>query len=200
MKPRYLGFTLATLLIWLTGFPALAYHQIAGGPIFVNGEELTSEQGQGLMQLYGPIPAGDYWYDRFSGLWGPTGGPSSGQILPDLDLGGPLQADASGSGTGVFVNGRELHPIEIQRLLQLYGSVVPGRYWLNARMIGGFEGEPASFDLNAAAAATGGGYGSNGGDQGSGYNRNTIGGGLMSDGGCSGYLHPGGATVMTGDC
>ena len=25
-------------------------------------------------------------------------------------------------------------------------------------------------------------------------------GGLMSDGACSGYLHPSGATVMTGDC
>ena len=197
MKPRYLGLTFAALLTWLAGYPALAYHQIAGGPILVNGQELTSEQGQGLMQLYGPIPAGHYWYDRFSGLWGPAGGPSSGQILPDLDLGGPLQANASGGGTGVFINGRELHPLEVQRLLQLYGSVTPGRYWMNAQLIGGFEGEPASFDLNAAATAAGGGYG---GGQGSGYNRNTIGGGLMSDGNCSGYLHPGGATVMIGDC
>jgi hypothetical protein len=189
--------TLAALPIWLAGWPALAYHQIAGGPILVNGQELTAEQGQGLMHLYGPIPAGDYWYDRVSGLWGPAGGPSSGQILPDLDLGGPLQANASGGGTGVFVNGRELHPREVERLLQLYGSVTPGRYWMNPQLVGGFEGEPASFDLNAAAAATGGG---NAGSQGSGYNRNTIGGGLLSDGNCSGYLHPGGATVMIGDC
>lgn len=193
MKPRYLGLTLAALLACLAAVPALAYHQIAGGPIVVNGQELTSEQGQGLMQLYGPIPAGDYWYDRYSGLWGPAGGPSTGQILPNLDLGGRMHADVSGGGTGVFVNGRELHPLEVQRLLQLYGSVTPGRYWMNAQLVGGFEGEPASFDLNAAAAAIGGG-------QGSGYNRNTIGGGLMSDGNCSGYLHPGGATVMTGDC
>ncbi|HKJ50699.1 MAG TPA: hypothetical protein VKB27_04310 [Gammaproteobacteria bacterium] len=197
MKSRYLGLALAALLAWLAGLPAQAYHQIAGGPIVVNGQELSSEQGQALLQLYGPIPAGNYWYDRYSGLWGPAGGPSTGQILPDLDIGGRMRADASGSGTGVFVNGRELHPLEVERLLQLYGSVTPGRYWMNAQLVGGFEGEPASFDLHAAAAATGGGYG---GGQGSGYNRNTIGGGLMSDGNCSGYLHPGGATVMIGDC
>lgn len=197
MKPRYLGSTLAALLTCLTAFQALAYHEIAGGPIVVNGQELNSEQGRGLMQLYGPVGAGDYWYDPYSGLWGPAGGPSTGQILPGLELGGRLRANASGGGTDVFVNGRELHPLEVQRLIQLYGSVLPGRYWMNAQLVGGFEGEPASFDLNAAAAAADGGYG---GGQGSGYNRNTIGGGLMSDGGCSGYLHPGGATVMTGDC
>jgi len=196
MKLRNCVF-LATLLATLLGFQSLAYHQVAGGPIVVNGQELSAEQGQALMQLYGPIPAGYYWYDRYSGLWGAMGGPSTGQILPDLDLGGRLQANASGGGTGVYVNGRELHPLEVQRLIQLYGSVMPGRYWMNALLIGGFEGGPATFNLNAAAAATGGGYG---GGQGSGYNRNTIGGGLMSDGGCSGYLHPGGATVMTGDC
>ena len=76
-------------------------------------------------------------------------------------------------------------------LQQLYGSVTPGRYWMNAQLIGGFEGGPAIFNLGAA-----------GGDQGtgSGYNRNTYGGSLMSDGNCSGYLHPSGASVMTGSC
>lgn len=197
MKPRHFGLPLAVLLACLCAAPAIAYHQIAGGAIVVNGVELNAEQGQGLIRLYGPIPAGDYWYDPYSGLWGAAGGPSTGQILPGLELGGSLRADASGGGTGVFVNGRELHPLEVQRLMQIYGSVTPGRYWMNAQLVGGFEGGPASFDLRAATAAAGGGYG---GGQGSGYNRNTIGGGLMSDGSCSGYLHPGGATVMTGDC
>lgn len=179
------------ILLVLVAIEVPAYHQTAGGPIIVNAQELSAQQGTELIQLYGPIPAGRYWYDPVSGLWGPDGGPGTGQILPFLPLGGPLQADASGGGTGVFVNGREIHHQEYSRLLQLYGSVIPGRYWMNAQLIGGFEGGPATFNLNAASSA---GQGS------SGYNRNTIGGGIMSDGSCSGYLHPGGATVMTGNC
>ncbi len=177
------------MLLWTS--PLHAYHGIAGGSILVNGQELSSRDGAALMQWYGPIPAGRYWYDPVSGLWGPEGGPSTGQIVPNLPLGGPLRADASNSRTGVFVNGREIHYQELAYLQQLYGYVNPGRYWLNANMIGGHEGAPATFDLRAAGAGGGGG---------SGYNRNTVGGGLMSDGNCSGYLHPSGASVMTGNC
>jgi hypothetical protein len=52
----------------------------------------------------------------------------------------------------VFVNGRELPPAEVAQLRQLYGTVNPGRYWLNAQGIGGYEGRPAQFNLPAAAA------------------------------------------------
>ncbi len=124
-----------------------------------------------------------------SGLWGLVGGPSTGQILPNLNLGGRLQSGVSGGGTGVFVNGREIHAVELAKLKQLFGVVNPGRYWMNAQLIGGYEGGPAIFDLRATA-----------GGSDSGYNRNTVGGGLMSDGNCSGYLHPSGASVMTGNC
>lgn len=181
--------TITLLLLCLTCLSARAYHEIAGGPIRVNDIELGPDDGNALIQYYGPIPAGEYWYDSLSGLWGISGGPGIGQIAPGLLLGGPLQAGASGGGTGVFVNGREIHPSEYQSLLQRFGSVAPGRYWLNAQFIGGVEGGPASFNLNPPAAAGGGGY-----------NRNTVGGGLMSDGSCSGYLHPSGASVMTGNC
>ena len=175
---------------------ASAYHEYSGGPIIVNGQELSSEDGSALMQYYGMIPAGHYWYDPISGFWGTQGGPGSGQIMPGLALGGPLQANASGaSGTGVFINGREIHPQEYMYLLQQYGSVVPGRYWLNAQLIGGFEGGPAIFNLNAQANYSGGNTGG-----GSGYNVNTYGGSLMSDGNCSGVLLPGGSSVMTGNC
>ncbi len=184
---KLLGLLLITLL---PATPTLAYHEISGGPIVVNSKELSPEDGRALMQYYGAIPAGEYWYDKVSGLWGAQGGPSSGQIMAGLDLGGPLQSRASGGGTGVYINGREIHPQEYLRLLQLYGSVIPGRYWMNAQLIGGFEGGPAIFNLRAAT----------GSGSGSGYNRNTIGGGLMSDGSCSGYLHPGGSTVMSGNC
>ena len=156
----------------------------------VNNQTLDPNIVAQLSQFYGTIPGGDYWYDPISGLWGIQGGPSTGQIMPFLPLGGPLASDASGGGTGVFVNGREIHQQEYQQLMKAYGQVIPGRYWMNAQFIGGFEGGPAIFNLGASAGSRSSG----------GYNRNTIGGGLMSDGNCSGYLHPGGATVMTGNC
>ncbi len=188
------GLSAIAVFSFLWCLPLRAYHGVAGGPIIVNGQELSAQQGQGLMQLYGPIPAGSYWYDTVSGLWGPAGGPSTGQILPNLPMGGPLRANASNSRTGVFVNGREIHYQEFVYLQQLYGVVNPGRYWMNAQLVGGYEGGPPTFDLRAASGGSGGGGGE------SGYNRNTIGGGLMSDGNCSGYLHPSGASVMTGNC
>jgi len=193
MSPRSLpGLSAIAIAALLSSLPLYAYDSAAGGPIIVNGQQLSSQQGQGLMQLYGPIPAGSYWYDPVSGLWGLAGGPSTGQILPNLPMGGPLRADASNSRTGVFVNGREIHFQELAYLRQLYGVVNPGRYWMNAQLIGGYEGGPPVFNLRAAD-----GGGASGG---SGYNRNSIGGGLMSDGNCAGYLSPSGASVMTGNC
>ncbi len=185
------------LLTFLAATPAAAYHEFAGGPIIVNAQELSSQDGNALMQYYGVIPTGSYWYDPVSGLWGTAGGPGVGQIMPGLSLGGPLQVNASGGGTDVFITGREIHPQEYTTLLQAYGSIVPGRYWMDAQMIGGFEGGPAIFNLNAAANNTGSASNTNAG---SGYNVDTYGGGLMSDGNCSAYLHPSGASVMTGNC
>lgn len=45
---------------------------------------------------------GDYWYDATCGAWGMLGGP----LPPDASGGG------SGSLTGVFINGREIHPMD----------------------------------------------------------------------------------------
>ncbi len=186
-RTRLAGWFLAGV-IWMI-LSAGAQTGTLSSQITVNGETLAPDVVRALTQTYGPIPDGEYWYDPFSGLWGVAGGPSTGQILPGLALGGPLQPDASGGGSGVFVNGRDLHPDEVAFLVRRFGVVLPGRYWMNAALIGGYEGGPAIFDLRA------GGGGADGG-----YNRNTIGGGLMSDGNCSGYLHPGGTTVMTGNC
>jgi len=186
-----------TVIIFFSTSPASAYHEVAGGPIIVNAQELSTQDGNALMQYYGVIPTGSYWYDPVSGLWGIAGGPGVGQIIPGLDLGGPLQVNASGGGTDVYINGREIHPQEYLTLLQIYGSVVPGRYWMDAQLNGGFEGGPAIFNLNAAAGNTGSASST---ESGSGYNVNTYGGGLMSDGNCSAYLHPSGASVMTGNC
>lgn len=117
--------------------------------ILVNGQQLTTDE----IAYYGvDLPPGRYWYDGVSGLWGVEGGPSLGQITAGLPLGGPLQPEASGGDTGVFINSREIHPTELLELLQIFGEVPPGRYWLDANLVGGFEGQPASFDLKAAAA------------------------------------------------
>lgn len=162
----------------------------------VNGVALDDATRGALAAAYGAVPDGAYWYDPMIGLWGVEGGPGIGRILPLLDFGAALAANASGGGdgrlTGVFINGREIHPQELQLLTQMFGYVTPGRYWLNAQLVGGYEGGPPQFDLRALAAQNAGGAG--------GYNRNTLFGGLMSDGQCAGYLHPGGATVMTGNC
>jgi hypothetical protein len=94
-----------------------------------------------------------------SGLWGLQGGPAQGQIAPWLSLGGPLRADASGGTTRVFVNGRELHAIDVQRLRQVFGTVQPGRFWMTADGIGGPEGGPPTFNIGASGArGSGGGY------------------------------------------
>ncbi len=189
MEKRILIIPGMVALLMFVSMQSFAYHNLAGGPIFVNGEELDKHQGRALLILYGQIPAGNYWYDPSSGLWGEIGGPSLGQILPNMGIGGELDPMASGGGTDVFVNGREIHVRELNRLRELYGEVLPGRYWMDAQLVGGREGEPAIFNLNAAT-----------GNQTAGYNQNTAGGGLMSDGSCAGYLHPEGATVLTGKC
>jgi hypothetical protein len=109
---------------------------------------------------------------------------------PELELGGELAADASTGGTGIFFNGRELHLTEAAYLQQLFGYVIPGRYWLSPMGVGGFEGGPALFNLVAAAQQQGGG----------GYTRRGPFGSMGSDGECSYYMTPGGSSVMTGNC
>lgn len=116
-------------------------------------------------------------------------------LYPGLHLGGPLQPDASGRGTGVFINGREIHPQELLKLQQSFGAVNPGRYWLNPQGIGGYEGGPAQFNLMPARGAAG-----QGGSGEAGYNVNAVGASLGSDGNCSYAMLPDGSSVMTGNC
>lgn len=160
--------------------------------VVVNGVALDAQTLGQLQAAYGAIAPGRYWYDPMSGLWGRERAAHGGQIQPGLRLGGPLRRDSSGGGTGVVINGREIHPSELAQLQQLFGTVSPGRYWLNAQGIGGYEGGPAQFNVPAAAAQRSGGGGR-------GYNRTTPGGHLMSDGNCFGIM-TGGATVMGGNC
>lgn len=186
---RFLAAALAvaTMLATSTGIAA-AY----GGPVSINDASLSTEQIQILEYAYGPIQSGAYWYDAVSGLWGQRGGPALGQIDPWLPIGGPLRADASGGNTHVFINGRELHPIDVQRLRQTFGVVPLGRYWLNADGIGGPEGRSATFNLNASSARAAGSSSSGGIDRGQG-------GTWGSDGSCW-YVAVDGGDVMGPGC
>lgn len=182
------------LVIITLSIGALPHDGIADGSshnIYVNGVKLNRETIRSLESYYGVrMQNGRFWYDKISGLWGLEGGPSMGQIMPALNLGGSLQPHASGGNTGVFINGREIHPLEVQYLLSIFGQVIPGRYWLNAQGIGGFEGGPPIFNLNASAYGSASGHG---------YLRSTPGGAIGSDGDCFYYNHPNGSSVMNCD-
>jgi len=133
-------------------------------PIIVNGEPLTTDTVSALQRLYPvPIAPGRYWYDPFSGAYGVEGGPIVGQMLPGLRLGGQLRSDASRGTSGVFINGRQLTVGETLYLSQACQTpVIPGRYWVTAQGLGGYEGGPAIFNL-ALCGSRGGGGGGGGG-------------------------------------
>jgi hypothetical protein len=120
-----------------------------GTAIVVNGQALADATVQQLQQLYPvAIPAGRYWYDAVSGAWGRDGEPIAGQMVAGLTLGGPLAANASRGTSAVFINGRQITRGEktyIEVLCQT--PVIPGRYWITANGIGGYEGGPAIFNL-----------------------------------------------------
>jgi hypothetical protein len=175
----------------------LARDVIGNGAVVVNGAVLDSSTHRALEMRYGVLYPGRYWYDAHSGLWGLEGGPSLGQIVPGLRL-APLAENASVRSfflhTFVYVNGREIHPREYASLRSLYGRVNPGRYWLNAHGIAGYEGGPAQFDLRAAAMARGR-------QGGGGYGQRGLFGNTGSDGSCSYYNDvESGASVMVGNC
>ena len=163
--------------------------------VVVNGRALAPEALTQLETVAGSrVPDGDYWYDARCGACGARGGPTAAFLPPNLALGAPLSADASGGGngmvTGVFVNGREIHVADYMALSRL-GQILPGRYWLEANGNWGIEGVDAPLgNLRQAASAN---------PTGPGYNRTTPGGHLMSDGSSAGWFDPKtGASVLVG--
>jgi len=143
----------ARALFWSLLVPlciASAHAADVSSQIVVNAVPLSAETVRQLQRIYPvPIKPGRYWYDAFSGAWGVEGGPIAGQMLPGLKLGGTMRADASRGTSGIFINGRQLTLTERVYLEQTCQTrTMPGRYWVNARGIGGFEGGPAWFDLS----------------------------------------------------
>jgi hypothetical protein len=113
------------------------------------------------------LPDGDYWYDTVSGAAGRWGGPVAAILPAGLGIGGRLPANASGGTTGTFINGRELHWLDVQQLIAIFGRVQRGRFWVDANGNAGYEGGPAFVNLySAARQARGGG----------GWNRRVMGG------------------------
>lgn len=55
--------------------------------------------------------------------------------------------------TGVFINGRELHPVDVMGLQQLVGAVWPGRWWVDGYGNDGPEGGGPMGNLMAIARA-----------------------------------------------
>jgi hypothetical protein len=125
----------------------------SGRRIRFNGRALTAvemDRLQAVERYYRVrIPDNDYWYDNRSGAAGFWNGPALAAIPSGLGLGGPMPADCSGGGTGVFVNGRELHPLDVAALRSLLGPVYRGRYWLNGDGSYGIERGPMLGNLFA---------------------------------------------------
>lgn len=103
------------------------------------------------------VPAGDYWYDNVSGAAGLWGGPTRGFLGAGLRLGGEvLPTNASGGGRGnltnVFINGRELHPLDVQGLTALFGHPPwPGQWWVDGQGYFGAVGQGPLGNLVALA-------------------------------------------------
>ncbi len=126
----------------------------AGNTWVLNGVELRFlERGLLSMALGGQVlPAGCYWYDPMSGMIGREGAAPGGDIPAGLEIGGPLRPDASNGDSNIFLNGREMTRMEVASFRKLGATFTRGRYWMNQQGIGGREGQPAEFQLYAAAA------------------------------------------------
>ncbi|MEQ8766005.1 MAG: hypothetical protein RL885_18955 [Planctomycetota bacterium] len=113
----------------------------------INGRPIDAAKLLAFETLHGVrLPDGSYWYDRHSGALGVFGGPCTGYARAGLDFGGPMPANCSGGGTGVFVNGRELHRMEVLLLSQV-ATVYRGRYTLDSAGNVGIEGGPFLYNV-----------------------------------------------------
>lgn len=127
--------------------------------VTINGAPLSAAQESQMeaieLMFRFRLEDGAWWYDRMSGAIGRWGGPISGHIPGALDLGPEMSPDCSCSGTGVFVNGREIHPDDLAGLRPLIGLVQPSRYFVDAVGNAGYEGGPALFNLVTLAQRNG---------------------------------------------
>jgi hypothetical protein len=168
--------------------------------ITINGAPASAQDLATLdmleQQWGGRLPSGDYWYDNTSGAAGRWGGPIVDIMPAGLQLGGPLPANASGGGngmlTGVFINGRELHPYDVQQLQALVGEVPQGRWWVDGNGNFGMEGGPLMGNLHSIAQQNGGG--------GSSTFSSSSNGSVFAKGGCVSVTSSDGGAGMSIGC
>lgn len=112
---------------------------VINGRVFDTASRARLEAAAGT-----PLISGRWWYDPRSGLWGREGHGAAGFARPGLDVGASMPPKISGGRQGGFFNGRELTDAEVNWLRTL-GTVIPGRYWLDAYGNVGFEGKNWAF-------------------------------------------------------
>lgn len=153
----------ALLMATSCGFANNSYAQHPGSAIatdssrnvVINGVRLSEEEVTSLEQTYHiKIADGNYWYDPICGAWGLQGGPCLGLGQAGLKLGGALRADASNGNMPVFVNGRQLHYYDVVGLKLIFGTVLPGRFWVDALGNYGYEGWQKMGNLRELALRT----------------------------------------------
>jgi hypothetical protein len=118
--------------------------------VYINDLRIEDEQVDAMERAWNTrVKDGRYWYDPACGAWGVEGGPCAGFMSAGNSIGGPLLSGASGGDTGVFINGRELHRLDVVALRRI-GPVFPGRYWVDGYGNFGWEGGPMLGNLAAA--------------------------------------------------
>lgn len=123
--------------------------------VYINRCRLDTDKLKALETKYQTrIESGRYWYDNKCGAWGVEGGPTAGFIMAGLDLPSPMPVDISGGGTGISINGREIHPLDQQGLQRLFGITYQGHYWLDAQGNLGVVGGPAIVNILDAIQAS----------------------------------------------
>jgi hypothetical protein len=188
-----------SLSLALAVLPCVA-QQSNGPEVLVNGRALTPPQIQALQASTGTPPQpGCYWYDPRSGFYGFCGRETAGVVKPGAYEFGEVAADASQGNTGVFLNGRELNAIEKVFFERLFGSIPPGRWWLDGSTGNiGREGSPIA-QANLVAAIQQAQRRSKDGDNVYRY-RDGHGTTGFSDGNCTSMSVPGSDTVMSPGC
>jgi len=141
----------------------------------INGKAISDHDIQVFEQTYRlKIKDGTYWYDAKTGAWGMMGGPCAGIMMAGLNVGAPMPENASHGNTGTFINGRQLHWLDVVRLRMVLPAVWPGRYWMDAHGNFGFEGGPMLSNIWVAAAQTAQARNSGGGGGGGSFKREGI--------------------------
>jgi len=160
--------------------------QIKGG-VIINDVALSNAQIAEIEKQYGVKPKpGNYWYDAKSGLYGVVGYPAYGYMQPNHRF-GSMKKNASKGNTGIFINGRELPPLEYTVWSYMVGSwIQPGKYWLDHQGNAGYEGNPTPV-INLFVAAKQNSYQGQGGS-GDNFWSSRFSAGNYDSGGSRGYV------------